>query len=220
MYDEWLPSFCSDESRNYDIKGFRDESIKVSEFDAENFITALDGGLVSDSGGGRFRCPRSYAFEQIFWTGRKTIVPQPLTLWIEPVITIGTVSRLKNNYNWPKLLICMQSKDWAFDFATFDSPSSEREYIAGEVKKSKKEIDHLIRDLLDFSSAGVTDLTQAASKKRNSCKKWLALQSRKAPYFWAVGPDDYTKLFKVDYYGEGSATFSETELSELSASNV
>lgn len=212
---KWLPEFCADEKRQYDPAGFKNSSIKISEFDAKNFIRALDEGLVNDSGGGRYRCHRSSAFEQIFWNGSKSIQPTPLWLWIEPVITIGTIARLGLDYSWPAEALCNQPAGWAFDFAVFKSESSENEYIAGEVKKTKRELDELIRDLTEFGRLGLTECDSDHPKRVNSFKKWNRLQECRAPFFWAVGPNDYTHLFSVNYGENHTAVFTEVPLDRL-----
>ncbi len=217
LYDVWLPNFCEDSNRRYSPDGFKAQSIKVSEFDANNFIRALDSGLVKDSGGGRHHCARRSAFVQIFTSGSKLIEPRPLTLWIEPVITIGTIARLGLDYGWPAKFLCMEPKDWAFDFAVFKSESSEDEYVAGEVKKTNKELDSLINDLMEFSQFGITERHSKPPKRINSFKKWLALLRCKAPLFWAVGPNDYTRLFAVQYDTDHTATFTEVQLTHLRA---
>jgi hypothetical protein len=63
LNEEWLPAFCHDEARRHSTDGFKAASVKVSEFDAENFMRALDSNIVKDSGGGRYHCNRSNAFE-------------------------------------------------------------------------------------------------------------------------------------------------------------
>jgi len=214
---EWLPIFCDDEKRRLSPEGFKLDSIGVTEFDASNFMKALDSGLVIDTGGGRYRCARSYAFEQIFWPGRKSVEPQPLTLWIEPVITIGTMARLGLEYGWPTDLLCMQSKDGAFDFAVFRTASNENEFIAGEVKKTSKELGKLTRDLFKFAQNGTIERPSGTGSTVNSFKKWLALLRCRAPFFWAVGPDNYTQLFAVQYNANQTATFTEIELDQLRA---
>jgi hypothetical protein len=46
--------------------------------DAQDIMRALDTKIVTDAGGGRFRMPQSKAYEQLFWTGSKTVIPRPL----------------------------------------------------------------------------------------------------------------------------------------------
>ncbi len=214
---EWLPAFCNDQRRKDSIYSFSAESIKVSEFDVMNFMRALDHELVKDRGGGRYRCARSYAHEQIFTNGLKSKTPRSLTLWIEPVITIGTIARLGLDYGWPSEQLGMQSKDWAFDFAVYELGSSEKEYIAGEVKKTPQELDQMIENLQDFGRRGLIQCDFDDPKQINSFKKWIALRTRQAPLFWAVGPNDYTKLFAVEYRSDHSAKFSQVPVGQLTA---
>jgi hypothetical protein len=219
LNEEWLPAFCHDEARRQSTEGFKATSINVSEFDAENFMRALDGNIVKDSGGGRYRCNRSNAFEQLFWTGSKSTEPRSLTLWIEPIITIGTIARLSLDYGWQERLLGMQSKDWAFDLAVYEGEASAKEYIAGEVKKSEMELDLLIEDLVDFGQVGLTESIGLSQKRVNSFKKWMGLLRCHAPYFWAVGPNDYTHLFSVEYESDKTANFSKVKLDNLAAQN-
>jgi len=199
----------------YSTAGFKPESIRVSQFDAENFMRALDSGLVVDCGGGRYRCKMSSANEQIFWTGRKLVEPRPLTLWLEPVITIGTIARLGLDYEWPEETLCMQSKDWAFDFAVIRGIDNDDEHIVGEVKKTEREIDKLINHMEEYGRTGVVDGVSLPSSRTNSFRKWMSLLRCKAPLFWAVGPNDYTHLFLVDYRSGAKASFNKIELDNL-----
>jgi len=137
--------------------------------------------------------------------------------WLKRYVLLG---RLGLDYGWPNNLLCMQSKDWAFDFAVFLTTSSENEFIAGEVKKTNKELDDLISDLVCFGLEGTTELVDDNPKKINSYKKWLALLDRKAPFFWAGGPYDYTQLFEVEYNDDHAAKFNEVKLEQLASSNA
>ena len=213
LRSEWLPAFCNDVKRKFSSEGFVEKSLRIAGFDATNFIRALDSGVVTDFGGGRYRCHRSNAFEQIFWEGRKANVPRPLTLWLEPVITIGTMARLHLDYGWPVEALCMQSKSWAFDFAVFKQPSAS-EFIAGEVKKSARELDALMAHMIEFGRLG-SDNCDGSAPRKNALKKSQALQLCKAPYFWAVGPDNYTRRFSVAYHDDDTAEFTQVSLEAL-----
>ncbi len=214
LHSEWLPEFCKDVKRQLSTDGFVEKSLKVTNFDAANFIRALDGGIVHDSGGGRYRCHRSNAFEQIFWEGWKSKKPRSLTLWVEPVITIATVARLHLDYGWPVESLCMQSKSWAFDFAVFKDESGANEFIAGEVKKNARELDSLMENMMEFGRLG-SDECEEGGPRKNAFKKWHALRLCKAPYFWAVGPDNYTRLFSVAYRSDKTAKFTQVGLEDL-----
>lgn len=214
---EWLPTFCSDRKRQFSPSGFKESSVSVTDFDAGNFLKAIDSGLVYDAGGGRYHCARSNAQEQIFWEGWKSTKPRSLTLWVEPVITIATMARLRFDFGWPAEVLGMQSKDGAFDFAVYRSATAEIERIAGEVKKSKAEIDELVFQLRAYGQTGATAPSSALPKHINSFKKWTALLRCRAPLFWAVGPGDYTRVLDVQYSPAGTAVFSDVDADLLCA---
>lgn len=55
LQTDWLPAFCADTKRQFYTSEFKDQSIKITEFDAGNFMRAIDSGVVCNSGGGRYR---------------------------------------------------------------------------------------------------------------------------------------------------------------------
>lgn len=59
LKQEWLPAYCNDPARNYDVAGFRTEAKQISYVDARDFMRALDHNVVTVDSGGRFRMPRS-----------------------------------------------------------------------------------------------------------------------------------------------------------------
>lgn len=145
IVNDFLPTFCNDPTRAYGADGFRPDWEKVSEVDAADFLRGIDGGLVKHVGRGLYRAPRSRAGEQFFWSGLKRKKPRPITLWVEPIITVAVLARLHFALGWPKELLGTQTeKDWAFDVATYLSGDLKGEYIACEVKKSTAEIDRLL----------------------------------------------------------------------------
>ena len=215
LHAVWLPSFCLDEKRKFDPAGFKNASIILAEFDASNFLRAIDRGLVRDTGGGRYQCLKSSAQEQIFWEGLKSVVPRPLTLWLEPVITIGTIARLSLDFGWPPEVLGMQSKDWAFDFVVYQSPTSTKEHISGEVKTTAVQCDNLIADLQTYGRTGAIEPLSENPRHKNSFKKWQSLLKGRANLLWVVGPGDYTHLFEVQYGPEKTANFLKTTLDRL-----
>lgn len=215
----WLPTFCSDEKRNFDPVGFKAASIALAEFDASNFLRAIESGLVRDTGGGRYRCQRSRAQEQIFWEGQKSVEPRPLTLWLEPIITMGTIARLGLDFGWPAELLGMQSKDWAFDFLVYQSSTPQLEQISGEVKTTAVQCDNLMADLRIYGQTGANEALSDHPRHINSFKKWQSLLKSRVELLWVVGPDDYTQLFEVQYGIEKTAVFLKVTLDRLQKSN-
>jgi len=127
LRNEWLPSYCSDAKRRYEIAGYKESSNKVTSVDAQDFMWALDNGLLEDGGGGRYRLPMSKATVVIFWEGQRAKSPRTITLSMEPVITIASVARLCRDYGWPRACLGMESIKWEFDFTAFRSETSASE---------------------------------------------------------------------------------------------
>jgi hypothetical protein len=84
-----LPTFCNHPSRGWGCEGFKEDWKNVSEKDAADFLLALDAGLIEHQGRGLYRAPKSMASEQFFWSGKKSALPRPVTLWVEPIITVA-----------------------------------------------------------------------------------------------------------------------------------
>lgn len=214
LLSDWLPTFCNDERRRFQVEGFKPESIKVSAYDAYNFLRALDHNIITDTGGGRYRMPQSKAFEQIFWEHEKKIFPRPLTLWLEPIITIAAIARLHLDYGWPIEYLGTQSTKWEFDVIVFKPIDTVNEFIAGEVKKTSKEVDKLITQMTEIGSDGSLQNKVVSESRKNAHRKCLGLLRCKAPYFWAIGPDNDNRLFKVDY-PDNRITFEQTSIEPL-----
>ena len=70
---------------------------------------------------------------------------------------------------------------------------------------------------MEFGELGMTVRDSDDGKRINSFNKWLALLRREAPLLWAVGPNEYTHLFAVQYYTDYRATFTEVQLDQLEA---
>ncbi len=201
LHREWLRSFCEAPHRNYSSAGFRDESIKkLSEFDADWFMFALDACLVSESEG-FFAAPQSKAKEQIFWQGSKAKSPRPITLWIEPIITIGALARLNLKYGWPAETLGAQSKDWAFDLVCYDN-TSRGQRIVCEVKKHQKEIEELLRHMNNHCAKDPQGIEPGDSKERNAYRKVQSIRKFWPSVFWALGPGGEGHLFYIHREGD------------------
>jgi len=208
LIEDWLPTYCNDPKRNYSIDGYKPLSNTVTPLDARDFMRALDNAIVIDLGGGRFRMPQSRATEVIFWEGAKAATPRPITLWLEPVITIAAMARLHLDYGWPLDCLGTQSEKWEFDVIAFKSHDLKNEYIAGEVKKSSKELDELLINMQLSCDEGSLDYSSASKARKNAHNKWLGLQRCRAPLFWALGPGGDSRLFDVSYSSEGNIALS------------
>lgn len=196
IYNDWLPEFCNAPHRNYSIDGFKADSIaKLSEFDATWFLKAIEIGLVAELNG-CFTAPQSKAKEQIFWEGRKVIKPRPITLWIEPIITIGALARLYEEFEWPVDNLGAQSKTWAFDLVCYDNTISN-EYIVCEVKKHPKEIMDLLKFMNIYCSKDPEIQEPTNSKERNAYRKVQGIRRTWPSIFWALGPKNESHVFHI-----------------------
>lgn len=209
LHADWLVVYCKDSRRNYDPRGFKEASITVAEVDAKDCMLAIDHGVVSDTGGGRYRAHRSSAHEVLFWEGHKTKTPRPITLWHEPVITFAALARLHLQHGWPRDGLGMQPKGWAFDLAAYDPRVDHPPQVLGEVKKSSAELKRLREELLNLSN-GAT----AESVSTNSAKKWLALLETKPSTVWLLGPNEESYVYALNYAGNG-CTLREVSNSAL-----
>jgi hypothetical protein len=203
LYSDWLPAYCRDPRRGYRPDGFRHSSITVTEEDASDFISALEHKLITDDGHGNYRIPQSNAKVFIFWPGLKSSSPRSISLWVEPVITIAVVARLHLDFGWPMDQLGMESKDWAFDFTASRPFDSSKLFLAGEVKKTSKELDELLTKMTMLCAARQEITPPENAKLRNAYKKWVGLVKTHAHYFWAVGPGKVSHLFEVQHLPGG-----------------
>ena len=203
-----LPDFCGDPQRRCEVANFVSKSNRVTERDARDFVAAWNAGLMEHQGRGLYRAAKSAASEQFFWEGRNVPGPRSYTLWMEPVITVAALGRLHHVHKWPRHLIGTQSVDWAFDLVA-TLPAGQSEHIAGEVKKSVKEVEQLVELMLHFARTPDAEVP-SAGKPRNAHKKVAALRARQAPIFWAVGPDMFSRIFQVVYHPDGSLDLEPT----------
>lgn len=214
MRGEWLTAYCSYPKRHYDSTGFDPSSLRVSEADARDCARAIDGGIVLDLGGGRYRAPRSSCDEVLFWQGHKKKSPRRITVWQEPVITFAALARLHYLHQWPKECLGTQSKDWAYDIVGFRASDEECPVLLGEVKKSAREIRALRDDLLALAKG-----TVRSSRSQNVLRKWDALLVSRPALLWLVGPREETYLYAPEYSGAG-AKLHEVSESALHYSTV
>lgn len=219
LYSEWLPAFGNDPARGFGTDGFKADSIRIGPLDADNFLRAIDGGLVADTGGGRYRCAQSKALEQLFWTHEKGISPRPLTLWVEPVIGMATLARIHFDLGWPAALLGMQTVDWAFDLAAYRSEAADRLVIACEVKKSRAEIDHLVADLRHHSREEPNVTISPKQRHTNSFRKWASLRRERPRWLWLVGPEGYEFVFALEH-GDDTTTLAPAVFGDLRFSST
>ncbi|MDY0021489.1 hypothetical protein, partial [Arenimonas caeni] len=135
--------------------------------------------------------------EQIFWEGPKRDSPRSITLWLEPVITIGTLARLAYDLGWPAERLGMQTIDYAFDLAAYREGGQQGLVIACEVKKTQAEVDHLISDLQFHREEPEAGPRSSKPRHLNSYRKWLSMRRCQPSLLWVVGPGAYECTFEL-----------------------
>ncbi|MEE9924010.1 MAG: hypothetical protein PBV01_11680 [Brucella anthropi] len=219
LVETLIPQFCTGNAGGFLPSSFDQRSLRLSDIDMADFLRAWNGQLVTHLGSGKYRAARSGASEQFFWSGSKNASPRTFTLWIEPVITLGILARLHFDFGWPKEFIGTQSAgDWAFDVIVTKNPDGMDEYIACEVKKSRKEIDALAEYMQHFARNPDT-LPDEKSASKNAFKKVAALRKRKPPFLWLVGPDRYEQVVRLSYEDGGRITMEDIPLDALNYQN-
>lgn len=204
LIKELLKEFCDNPDPSLGVDGFRDTSSKVSMHDKDDFVRAIRAGLVRSVRSGLYRAPQSCASEQFFWSGRKSISPRRITLWLEPIITVATLARLHFELGWPPENLGTQSLHWGFDLCAYEEPladagpATSAMVIAGVIKKSRDEIEDLL-DLMTRFGAGEKLASVPTSRERNAHRKVDEIRRLRARYFWAVGPDRMGHAFAVRY---------------------
>ena len=220
IHAQWLPEYCADVNRNYSLDGFKNSSIRLTEIDAADCLRAISHEVVIDEGGGRYVAPRSAAREVMFWEGLKATSPRPITLWIEPVITMAAAARLHLNHGWPKDVIGLQSKRWGFDFVAYQSAKSDVLLIAGEVKKTERELTKLVSELRFLSHTACYGDAETPQVSQNTRNKWNEILISQPCVFWALGPGAKGYVFEISYPSQGVAAFSETNVTSLNCANA
>lgn len=213
IINDLLAEFCNHPDRRYGIAGFKDNLSEVDDLDAADFVRGMNAGLVKLDGKEKlYRAPRSHAGEQFFWTHGRNEVPRKLTLWIEPIITIATLSRLHFDLNWPVDLLGTQSIDYAFDVTAYLQPDFIREHIACEVKKTVREMESLVEHMRDLGASPLPDIIPS---RKNARKKVEALRSRRAPILWVVGPGGRSAVFNLSYSEDDLMSFAKGSITNL-----
>lgn len=205
FYAEWLPRYCQhDELRK--PEGFRPESLeRLTEHDAYWFLRALRDGVVAEQDG-FFRAARSGANEQIVWTGLRSIVPQPISLWISPIISIAAAGRLFGEFGWDPDQIGLQPDKWAFDFLGYEADGVG---IAGEARATPEDLERLVTLISAFGAELPlhAEPPEAEAARRNAYKKVLAIRTHRPRLLWALAPGGGGEVFRIEWSEAGGVLF-------------
>jgi len=198
LYLRLIPDFCGDGSRGFEPEAFDHSSLKLTDRDAEDFLRAWELGVLLHQGRGLYSTPMGGAREQFFWSGPKSHEVRRFRLSLEPIITVAAFARLHHDHHWPLNLLGCQSTDYAFDLVAYSS-DGQRETIACEVKKTTNEVADLIRRMSEIGAKWSEASEPRSGPARNAFKKLSALNARKAPIFWIVGPSGRNHVFQTVY---------------------
>ena len=203
LYLDWLPSFCDARGPGLTPEGFRDDNLgKLSEIDARWFLRALDAGYVTEDTG-FFVSQASRAKEQILWGGPVNDQTRKIYLWLEPIITVGALAQLVDEYGWPPSQVGLQSEPpWPFDLMGYDTDGVS-ELLACEVKKSDAETVRLINEMQSFSAAPALGQEPDKPAAKNAYRKVVGIRRSWPALFWALGPAGSGQLFRIEREADG-----------------
>lgn len=132
---------------------------------------------------------------------------------MEPIITVGAIGRLHLKYGWPVARLAVQSPDWAYDIVALGTDGKSTT-IAGEVKKTRAEVDDLI-DLMAYFGSDPCTVEPTSGKYRNAFKKVVSLRKSRAPLLWLIGPARYEQVMTVEYRTDDVLDFELVEADAL-----
>src|ERR1700730_17409336 len=107
-----------------------------------------------------------------------------------------------------KRAISTQSRKCEFDVTAYRSSDPDNEYVACEVKKTVAELDQMVALMQRFSADPDTGDTLKSSREVNAFRKLKGLHARRASIFWAVGPNEANKIFRMTYTDAGEVIFN------------
>lgn len=119
-------------------------------------------------------------------------------VWREYITQVGATASLIIDYGYPQNRVALDPGDWKFDIAVYpDSTNPDAHiYIAGETKKSERELKKTMSEMLTACRQAIPPDT--ITKKNDGQKKYEGMLVNKPLYFWAVAPGLRT-AYQVDY---------------------
>jgi hypothetical protein len=204
ILNEWLPPYLVD--CGYEPGGFSPPRTAISEDDARWFLAAIDQGVVELLPKARLLLPGSPIKAMIFWEGSTQRSPRPVTVHMEGVLSAGMAARLHLEFGWPVANLGFEYPPRrpgrrAFDIAALGLDGSVQ--LAGEAKKSPRELDHVLSVISECGSAGAHEHSPTESGVKNGHRKWEGLVSCRPKVFFTFGPDEDWSVYSVTYLEEG-----------------
>lgn len=202
LISEWVISDCNIRGDDVQPEGFDDTNFQhVSEFDARWFLEALDAGHMMETQSvfhtsGHEVNLRIFSHLQRGPTIRKT------TLSLEPIINVGAVARLIDQYGWPSSQLGQSPFPYPFDLICFYK-GRKHELIVCEVKKSHKEVDILMNWMRKFSAIAPLEVIPTNGAAKNAYKKVVGLRKTRPEFFWVLGPEGIGRTYRIARQHDG-----------------
>ena len=133
---------------------------------------------------------------------------------------MAAAARLHLNHGWPKDVIGLQSKNWGFDLVAYQSANSDVLLLAGEVKKTERELVKLVSELNILSGNARRNNEELPKVSQNTQKKWNEILLSQPSVFWALGPGASGYVYEISYPNSGVAVLSESDVTALNCANA
>lgn len=218
IHDDWLARYLADYER--EPGGYRGGEELISELDAMWFLRAFDEGIVRLLPKARMLLPASRIKAMIFWSGSTKVTPRPASLHREGILSAGMAARLHLEFGWPIASLGFeyppdQPREGrrAFDLAAVE-PSGEIA-LAGEAKKARHELDHLLQIMESCGQRGAHEHQRTERGVANGHRKWQGLVRCRPSVFFTFGPEEDWSIFSVEYGKDGSLALEPASSEQL-----
>lgn len=196
LISEWVISDCNVRGDDVQPQGFVDSNFRdLSEFDAHWFLVALEANHMTETLS-VFHTIGHGVKLRIFSHGTSWEALRKTTLSLEPIICVGAVARLIDQYGWPASQLGQCAFPWPFDLVCFDR-DRKKELVNCEVKKSHNEVAALMNWMRYFAAIAPLEVTPTNSIKKNAYKKIVGLRKSRPAYFWVLGPEGIGNTYRL-----------------------
>lgn len=202
LISEWVISDCDVRGDDVQPQGFDDTNFQhVSEFDARWFLEALDAGHMTETRS-VFHTTGHEVKLRIFSHLQRGPAVRKTTLSLEPIINVGAVARLIDQYGWPSAQLGQSARPYPFDLVCFDM-GRKQELVVCEVKKSHKEVVVLMNWMRKFAAIAPLDAIPTNGTEKNAYNKVVGLRKSLPKFFWVLGPAGIGTTYRLDWQHDG-----------------
>lgn len=167
---------------------------ELPDFDIRQALRSLALEGVRETDDGHVEIPRDHCRVRMFDHGSTDECPQRAKVSIEPIISIGTLSRLVEDLGWPLEYIASQMDGGAFDMTLY-GPNSLAPTVQCEIKVKPSEIDAMAR----YFQAVVNEGQSLDPKRTNWNRKVAALYASSPKLLWLLAPGPHERVFQVEF---------------------